>query len=491
MNAGEKWKSETGRIVLPALLACFLVVGAIILWAPTGEPNPPAAPPCTGPLCGQIRHIVIIVKENHSFDNMFSYVHGVDGAHYGYIRSTKNGVVSVRRVHLHDTPNQLWNDPGHGGTAAYQACDPNAAGECRMDGFGHVSHAIQTILTSCPKADQLSGSCFCPTKVNGVVHRPPLCFYWENVAYSQFRPSQIPTYYQMAQDYGIDDHFFSTVLASSFPNHLVLLSGSNYHVIDNPFNIGHHFQRSWGCDAIAATAVQVIENGRLRYVKPCFNGPTLADEAQAAGVSWKYYAPIRGHFGYIWNTPDAFRHIRFSKLWQEDDLPQVNFIKDVKSNHLPALSWLSADLPDSDHPPTSMCQGENWTSMEINAIETSKAWRHTVIILTWDDFGGFYDHVPPPRESAYSLGPRVPTIVISPYSRPHFVDKQQLDFRSILKFTENAYNLPHLMRYDRSVNSLSTMLNLNQKPLPSQNFSTISCPNKRQTDGAPNYNGGH
>ena len=77
-----------------------------------------------------------------------------------------------------------------------------------------------------------------------MVHRPPPRFYWENVAYSKFRPSQIPTYYQMAQDYKIDYYFFSTPRASSFPNHFALLSGSNYHVIDNPFNIGHHFKRS-------------------------------------------------------------------------------------------------------------------------------------------------------------------------------------------------------------------------------------------------------
>ena len=277
------------------------------------------------------------------------------------------------------------------------------------------------------------------------------------------------------------------MLASSFPNHLVLLAGGNLNVINNPVNIGHHKKRSWGCDATSSTTVQVLRAGHLSYVKPCFSAKTLADEAQAAGISWKYYAPIQGHFGYIWNTPDAFRHLRYSKLWAADDVAQVNFIKDAEHNRLPALSWLSADLPDSDHPPTSMCRGENWTTDEINAIESSKAWRHTAIILTWDDFGGFYDHVAPPHENAYMLGPRVPLIVISPYSRTHYVDSKTFDFRSIMGFVEHTFKLPHLMSYNRHVNGLGNMLNLAQKPLQPKGFSTVSCPKINPTSGAPIY----
>ena len=105
----------------------------------------------------------------------------------------------------------------------------------------------------------------------------------------------------------------------------------------------------------------------------------------------------------------------------------------------------------------------------------SPVWKSTVVILTWDDFGGFYDHVYPPQEGQYTLGPRVPMLVISPFAR-RGVFHRQLDFRSILKFVENQYDLPHLMRYDRTVNSLSGMLNVRQHPIRPETLPMLKCP---------------
>ncbi len=85
-----------------------------------------------------------------------------------------------------------------------------------------------------------------------------------------------------------------------------------------------------------------------------------------------------------------------------------------------------------------MCDGENWSVEQINAIEKSKFWKSTAIVLTWDDFGGFYDHVPPPVINNIAFGPRVPTIVISPFARLHTVDHNVYDFGSMLKFAEDA-----------------------------------------------------
>ncbi len=113
-----------------------------------------------------------------------------------------------------------------------------------------------------------------------------------------------------------------------------------------------------------------------------------------------------------------------------------------------------------------MCAGENWTVQQINAIGESQYWDHTVIILLWDDFGGFYDHVPPPQLSKYALGPRVPMLMISPYSKPGFVDHSQYDFRSVLKFAEHTFNLPHVAEFDRSVKGISNMLNLTAGSTP-------------------------
>ena len=132
-------RSGVLRIVLPAALLCCVIAGAILVWPPTGTPSVLPDRPCQGALCGQIRHIVIIVKENHSFDNLFGRMPGVDGSEVGKI--------GTRKVKLHRTPLQIWNDLGHGGMAAFRAWDHG-----RMDGFGHVQHAIQTIPTNCTKS---------------------------------------------------------------------------------------------------------------------------------------------------------------------------------------------------------------------------------------------------------------------------------------------------------------------------------------------------
>jgi phospholipase C len=115
---------------------------------------------------------------------------------------------------------------------------------------------------------------------------------------------------------------------------------------------------------------------------------------------------------------DAIKHIRFGPLWKTNVVRDTTFIKDVQSGHLPQVSWLVTNALESDHPPASICLGENWTVRQINAVMKSRYWKDTAIFLTWDDFGGFYDHVAPPHLDYISLGPRVPTIVISPTPGP-------------------------------------------------------------------------
>ena len=203
---------------------------------------------------------------------------------------------------------------------------------------------------------------------------------------------------------------------------------------------------------------------------------TLPDEAQKAGISWEYYQAPVGKFGYIWSSLDAIRHIRYSRLWSSNVRQALFFQPDTAAGNLQNLTWVTSDLLESDHPPKSICHGENWTVAQVDAVMQSKAWAHTVIILTWDDYGGFYDHVAPPHEGKYTLGPRVPMIVISPYARPHFVDHRQYDFRSVIKFVEDTFHLPHEISYDRGVNSIANMLDLKQKPVRPMLLKGRSCP---------------
>ena len=389
----------------------------------------PTATPCHGSSCSPIKHVVIIVRENHSFDNLFGTFPGVNGA-------TKARVGS-KTIKMPVTPNNLSADISHNAFASLLAVNGG-----RMNQFDKLPGAIQ----------------------NG-----------HDVADSQYVKKEIPDYWGYASHYALADRFFSTVLSSSFPNHLVTIAATAFGAL----GIAKHTQgtsNAWGCDAPKTTKAWIYRDGKLTQGPPCFNGPTLADEAGAAGVSWKYYAPPAHHYGYIWSSFDAIKHIRESKLWKSNVVVPTEFRHDVKKGTLPAISWLISEYTYSEHPPASECAGMDWTAQRINSIMRSKLWKSTVIIVTWDDFGGFYDHVKPPNEGKYRLGPRVPALVISPYTRAHTVYHGQMDFRSIIKYVENRFNLPHQIDYDRSVNSIGQMLNMEQKPQPPHTEPIVACP---------------
>jgi phospholipase C len=314
----------------------------------------------------------------------------------------------------------------------------------------------------------------------------------QNVADSQYIQSQIPDYFDYASNYGLADDFFSYVLGDSFPNHLALMAGSNLGVVSNPWNAGKGNNVSWGCDQPKKGYVQYWKHGKIAKEFPCFTAPTLADEANKAGVGWKYYSSPKGTQGYIWLTLNAFKRIRNSKQWGTNigtsgSLGQQgSFDTDVNSGNLPAISWVTPPQLESDHPPESICTGEDWTVQKVNEIMANQSlWDSSVIILTWDDFGGFFDHVKPPKtKNWYTYGPRVPAIVISPFVKKGIYSKQ-LSFDSIDKFVEQNFNLPNEMKYNRKINSIGAMLDTSQTPQPTLPL-TVN-PNCPASPGGPIY----
>jgi phospholipase C len=210
------------------------------------------------------------------------------------------------------------------------------------------------------------------------------------------------------------------------------------------------------------------------HARPCFDFTTITDEADRAHVSWRYYASQPGTYGYVWAALDAIRHVRFSQDWARADIPSERFASDVAHGNLAAITWLTPDLPQSEHPPASMCVGQNWTVDQINAVMKSPLWSSTAIIVTWDDFGGFYDHLTPPAVNELMYGPRVPALVISPYARPRTVDHTQYDFTSVLRFIEDLFRLPHLT--PRHSTSLISAFDLHQRPLPVKLLKHEACP---------------
>ena len=141
------------------------------------------------------------------------------------------------------------------------------------------------------------------------------------------------------------------------------------------------------------------------------------------------------------------------------------FEQDLKDNRLPEVCWIVPTFLDSEHPPADSARGMWHVTNLINAVMQSSAWNDCAIIVTWDDFGGFYDHVPPPQIDKYGYGPRVPALVISPWSRPGAVIHTNYDFTSPLKLIETRFGLPSLATRDRAASDMEDCFDFAQKPL--------------------------
>jgi phospholipase C len=383
----------------------------------------------------KIQHIVFLVKENRSFDMYFGTFPGAEGATSGLI---SNG----QQVALRRAPDRMPRDIGHGWEDALRAIDGG-----KMDRFDQVQNGNV-------KGDLLS--------------------------MSQFLAADIPNYWSYAQHFTLADHMFSSLTGPSFPNHLYTVAAQSAGVINNPDSL------IWGCDAHPNTRVDVLNaNGTFTREYPCFDIPTLTDSLDAANVSWKYYAPTKEQHGYIWSVLDAIRHVRFGPEWTTNVVPFSGFARDAAAGTLPAVSWVVPDFEVSEHPTVnafagttmnvSACAGENWTVSQINAIMQGPSWPSTVIVLTWDDFGGFYDHVAPPTIDKFGLGPRVPLIVISPYSREGVVSHTDYEFSSVLQLIENRHKLKALGARDAEANSLLDMFDFTQAPAPPLVLSQRQC----------------
>ena len=380
-----------------------------------------------------IKHVVFIIKENHSFDSLFARFPGATG--------TKTAMVGDTRKKLGVLPDHLPFDIDHGPSDAVRAVDGG-----RMDQFYKLGGARQ---------------------------------YGHDYSDAAYTRNEIPDYWAYARQYALADHFFSTIMGPSFPNHLATIAGTSGGVIGNPPS---GLSSSWGCDAPSSARAEVrAPDGTISYQYPCFDFKTVGDEASAAGISWRDYSAQPFTSGYVWDAFDAIRHIRYGRLWAQADVPFTRFTADVKRQQLPAITWLTTNLAFSEHPPASMCAAENWTAEQVNAIMRSRYWKSTAIVLTWDDFGGFYDQIAPPVINNVGFGPRVPAIVISPYARSGFVAHTTYDFGSILSFIEDVFRLPHLAGNNLSVPSISGMFNFKKKPAAPLILPMLHCP--RYTPG--------
>lgn len=372
-----------------------------------------------------ITHWVFVIKENRPFDHYFGTFPGANGA-------TSGTISTGQVVPLGHTPDTMPSDLTHTWASAQKSMDYG-----RMDKFD----------VGCIDND---------------------------ICMSQLYQQDIPNYWTYASTFTLADEAFSSLHGVSFPNHLYIVAAQSGGAIDNP----PMKESSWGCDSPVGTTVpQLNSQGYESFVFPCFDFSTLADSMQGAGLTWSYYAPSEGERGYEWSALDAINHIRNTSLWTEHVFPTTQFITDAQSGNLPALSWLTPPGYQSEHPQgASSCAGENWTVSMINAVMQGLDWGSTAIVLTWDDYGGFYDHAPPPQVDFYGLGPRVPWMIISPYAKPGYISHTTYEFSSFLKTVEERYSLPPLTDRDANANDILDSFDFTQPPLPPLVLSQRQCP---------------
>jgi phospholipase C len=227
---------------------------------------------------------------------------------------------------------------------------------------------------------------------------------------------------------------------------------------------------------------------------PCYEHNTLIDLLDAQKISWRYYAnvpacdPKAGPCAPtgIWVGPNAIQHLCVPNAappngtactgaeWVANVLPNVQVLSDIQSGNLPAVSWVIPDGKSSDHANINTGEGPSWVASVVNAIGNSQYWNDTAIIITWDDWGGWFDHVAPTARNSYEYGFRVPLIVVSPFAKAAYISHQPHDFGSILKFIEGVFGLPSIdangLYADSRADNLADCFDFNQTPLT---FATV------------------
>jgi phospholipase C len=262
------------------------------------------------------------------------------------------------------------------------------------------------------------------------------------------------------------DDFFASAWGPSFPNHLYTIAAQSGRARDNPRRT-HFFSNTFGCDAPRQQKVEVYDSeGNVEMVRPCFDFRTEGDLLNRADIPWAYYSATERQRGYIWSAYSAIsRYREHPKNWARFIRPVDDLLGDIREDRLPPVTWITPRFELSEHPEYSFCHGENWSTQVIDAIMQSPMWRDTAIFLTWDDYGGFYDHVPPPDVDRLGLGFRVPLLVISPYAARGKVSHEEGEFSSVLRFIEDNWSLrPYLTHRDRRATPMLSAFDFSQEP---------------------------
>jgi phospholipase C len=387
---------------------------------------------------GKISHVIFIVQENRSFDNLFQGYPGADTVSSG--KDSKGDTLQLQPVSL---SSKVSID--HSAEAMFQACDGTGklpGTDCRMDGFDLEQ-----------------------------AYPDP----WNHPQYAYVPQSDTKPYFDMAHEWVLGDKTFASQLDESFVAHQYVIAAQADDSVDLPLYI-------WGCGGRKTDTVPTITKERSTKgtpIRACFDYQTLGDELDKAKLSWRFYSAVVGKDtntpGSQWSGYRAVEHIWNGPDWKKDVIsPNWKFISDVRAGTLANFTWVTPVCGDSDHTNCGGGHGPSWVAALVNTVGKSKFWNSTAIFVIWDDWGGVYDHVPPPYAGRDGLGFRVPLLVISPYAKHGHVSHVQYETSSVLRFAEDLFGLRQLSAADtRAASPAKDCFDFTQKPRP---FVKIAAP---------------
>jgi phospholipase C len=376
----------------------------------------------------KINHIVWIMQENRSFDNLFQGFPGADTSPIG--KDSKNQTISLAPISF-----TAGYDIEHSSPSYFTAC--NGTGtmpgtNCRMNGF-----------------DREQLHCYQPC--------PP------HAQYGYVPHAQTAIYFSMARQYVLADRMFTSHIDLSYVSHQYMIAGQANRAVDYPTG-------NWRCGE-PGDVIGTLTDKRTygRAIPICQNYRTLGDELDAAGLSWRLYSASKSS---QWIAYGSIHHIRYGRDWNENVIgSSAQVIVDVAHGQLADVTWITPTCVNSDHAACGSASGPEWVADVVNAIGESPFWNSTAIFVMWDEWGGWYDHVKPPFVDFDGLGFRVPLLVISPFAKRGHVSHVQYEHGSILKFIEDRFGLPRLSASDsRGLSPATDCFDFSQAPRKFQPF---------------------
>jgi phospholipase C len=421
-----------------AICAVLALTTACSNSLPTGSTAPTAtAPEFSNPVdralgSTTVKHIVVIVQENRTVDNLFNGFPGADTRSWG--RNEDGQIVVLRKTDL---------------AAPYD-----------------ISHKHKTWL-----ADYAHG------KLNGFSRDGENCYKDKDgcppaavAAYGYVPRDEVQPYWQMALQYGFADKMFQSNEGPSFPAHQYIISGTSSIADGSPYKAEDNAEaaksggKQGGCSSLpSATVVTIDSRGRSGpTVFPCFARNSIMQDMDNNDVTWRYFQE-RGGSGQ-WHAVDAIKDIWDGPTYDSVRHPSKRALTMIRRKSLVQVTFITPSARNSDHAGRNDGHGPDWVASVVNEIGESEYWPDTAIVVVWDDWGGWYDHVRPKIYNSYELGFRVPMIVISPYAKQGYVSHVHYEFGSILKFIEETFGLKSLDTTDARANDLSDFFDFTKPP---------------------------